>query len=323
MTSRLVAAALGCVALLAATPPFARAAAPPDAPPPAAVERPVQDVIDAAKAAFEDGRYEEAFAGFEEAQKRTGQVGIFYPIARCYEELDRLEEALAAYERVAAAESVPAAARGKADTAARLLRDRLATGRLVLQVSPFGATVLVDGAVVGTAPVEPLDVAPGKHTVAVRRVGFSTMTRDVDVQGARTATVVVELAAAVEKPVEPPDDGASFWPWVTLGVGGAVSIGGAISVWSGEQDHLEITQAEGYSEGQLVDMSRDRALALEASGDDKKLVGWILVGVGSAVMVGSAVWLALDAPPEGEGTTVVPTASVTPGGAALGAVGRF
>lgn len=222
---------------------------------------------------------------------------------------------------MAAAQSVPDEARGKAGSAARLLRERLATGRLVLQVSPFGAAVAIDGVDAGVAPIAPVDVTPGRHIVAVRRPGFLALTREVDVRGGWTETVVVELAPAATQ-VAPSVEAPSIWPWVSLGVGGAVAIGGAVSVWAGEQDHLEIVDAEGYAEGQLVGLSRDRAVALETSGDDKKLMGWVLVGVGSAVMVGSVVWMILDAPSDGAGT-VAPVVTGVPGGAALGAAGRF
>jgi hypothetical protein len=86
--------------------------------------------------------------------------------------------------------------KGWADTvAARLLEqarggDRRA--RLVVASAPSEAVILLDGSAVGATPME-LWVAPGEHTLVLRRGGYRLATRAVTARPGETARVEVTL----------------------------------------------------------------------------------------------------------------------------------
>lgn len=59
--------------------------------------------------------------------------------------------------------------------------------------NPSGAEVYVDGALVGSTPVRALRLAPGRHTVEVRRRGMAVWSRELTVQAGTPITLHAEL----------------------------------------------------------------------------------------------------------------------------------
>ena len=55
--------------------------------------------------------------------------------------------------------------------AADLFRDRVGVGTLILDVSPSGAAIVIDGTTTATAPAPPLKVSAGPHTVRATAKG--------------------------------------------------------------------------------------------------------------------------------------------------------
>lgn len=89
----------------------------------------------------------------------------------------------------------------EARVAARLVvRDLLAlqSGTLRLAVSEEGATVRIDGTIVGVSPLPPLSIAGGAHTVAVEREGFILELRDVTVEQKKETTAQFQLRPSEE-----------------------------------------------------------------------------------------------------------------------------
>jgi hypothetical protein len=68
------------------------------------------------------------------------------------------------------------------------------TGTVIVDSSPNGGDVYVDGAFVGNCPAT-LKLASGKHTVGVRAAGYKDWSRDIDVQSGSE----VHLTATLEK----------------------------------------------------------------------------------------------------------------------------
>ena len=81
-----------------------------------------------------------------------------------------------------------------------------------------------------------------------------------------------------------------LWKWSTLG-GGVVLTGvGATLYVLGARDHSQVTSAPGYGDPSSVyPMTRDEAQSLVDSGDTKKLIGGIGMGLGSALVATSVV----------------------------------
>jgi hypothetical protein len=180
---------------------------------------------------------------------------------------------------------------------ARLWRAVEPVAALKVTSTPAGATVEVDGKVVGLTPIE-VDIDPGAHEIRVALAGYAPATRSVAPVAGSTQEVTVEL----ERGGGGGGRGGGILPWIVIGAGAAVMITGGV----------------------LVGIDED-APPLDPNGPEKKryfdsaLGGVSLLAVGAAA-VGGGVYLYLRGQSrEREGVVVSPTA----GGAAVGYRGRF
>jgi tetratricopeptide (TPR) repeat protein len=139
--------------------------------------------------------------------------------------------------------------------------------------------------------------------------------------GANEAAPPAAGAAASATDREP--DGPSALPWVVLG-GGIVCTTVGVSLYLlGASDHNEVTDARGYGEdGAVVPMTRAEAEALVSSGDTKKLIGGIALGVGGALLTTYVILLATGGSSSGEQNVAFGVAP-TEGGASLSLAGGF
>ena len=119
--------------------------------------------------------------------------------------------------------------------------------------------------------------------------------------------------------------GSTFnvWPWVTLGAGVVVTGVGAAFYALGANDHAQVTDAAGYGDPSVVyPMTRAEAQAYVDSGNTKKLVGGISLGLGGALIATGVVLLFTgksDTPPETASFTLAPSTD----GVLAGYSGRF
>lgn len=122
----------------------------------------------------------------------------------------------------------------------------------------------------------------------------------------------------------------SFWSArvITLGAGVLVSAAGAAAYMMGVSDHNKVTGSAGYGvAGQVDPLTEAEAHRLVNSGNSKKLVGELTLGVGGALLVTSAILFgvhaARDGVPTREGRTLSLMVSPTPTGGGLLLEGRF
>jgi len=74
--------------------------------------------------------------------------------------------------------------------------------------------------------------------------------------------------------------GPSYWPWVVLGGSVAAAAVGTTFYLMGVSDHDEVTSAQGFGDPNAVSsMTRARAQQLVDSGDSKKLIGGVSLGL--------------------------------------------
>jgi hypothetical protein len=88
---------------------------------------------------------------------------------------------------------------------------KAANGTLELRSSSRGAAVSLDGLELGTVPLKPVSVAPGKHKLKLTKDGYQTATRNVQIRAGRKTVLSIELKSMrvapppLALPVAPPD----------------------------------------------------------------------------------------------------------------------
>jgi len=116
----------------------------------------------------------------------------------------------------------------------------------------------------------------------------------------------------------------NIWPWVTLGAGVVVTGVGATFYALGVSDHAQVTGAAGYGDPSVVyPMTRSEAQSYVDSGNTKKLIGGIGLGLGGALIATGVVLLVTgksgSSTPETASFTLAPSRE----GVLAGYSGRF
>lgn len=194
-------------------------------------------------------RWEEAREAFDRSLELYPTQTALFNRALCYGLLGRpaeavrdLEEHLRLYD-----EAVDEERREEVRTELARVRDRIAHIEVRVQ-GVESATVLLDGAVVGQAPLsEPLRVNPGRHQVSVQAEGLAPVSRWVTVRAGDEAAVVLALerAGAVTGSIQviADVDGA------TVRLDGAVAGRTPLSepLTATEGAHVLLLEADGYA----------------------------------------------------------------------------
>jgi hypothetical protein len=124
----------------------------------------------------------------------------------------------------------------------RLLAPEQLTGVLVVSVDQPGATILVDGVVQGTSPLEePIaGLTPGRHALEVRLAGHPAVQRFVTVAFGEVTSERVELGGGEGEPAEPAPEPAAALPWTAIG-GGLLGAGALAAAGAGVALFLAVT----------------------------------------------------------------------------------
>jgi len=152
---------------------------------------------------FRGGRYQEAVEEFLQAASTLDDAGLFWNMARAYEELGDVPNALHYFERLAAKfpdDRSAESAREKIEA----LRSKL-PGHVIVRCGEVpGIRASVDGGdkVPCGDRIGPLK--PGKHVVEATAVGYEPWRQTVEVKAGGKLEVEAELKAIEEKPDEPP-----------------------------------------------------------------------------------------------------------------------
>jgi hypothetical protein len=140
---------------------------------------------------FREGRYADAIRYFRAAFRLGGPSSELWNIVRARERVDDLEGADATIREYLEQRDLSPQDRSEADREARALRARPSV--LTVTSTPPGAVPLIDGRqTVGPTPVS-VEIAPGRHSIVVRRVGYATETREVEARFGRAVIVSLDL----------------------------------------------------------------------------------------------------------------------------------
>lgn len=242
---------------------------------------------------FRARNYEAALAEFRAANEIAPHPITLKAQAECLERLGRMREAVPLFEQyLAQMPNAPDAA----DIRARIASHQSQGGRVSIYSNPPGATVTLDGRRLnGTTPMQ-IDVAAGRHAVALEMNGYQMGLEEFNVAPGGTYTVntamVPVAAAAPTTPESPP--GVEPAPtqrtwrvttpvWAMIGVTAAALVTGVVTGSLALADQGEFDDqiaAEGVT-------SENRQV-LEDMGDTgtaKALVADISFGVAGAAAI--------------------------------------
>lgn len=255
------------------------------------------------QALFTEGKYAEAKASFERAYGAVPNPVVLISIAECDARLGNLEDAHATYERYL--KDRPDAP-DRADVGQKMA-DLLATpATLVLQSTPSGAAIAVDGQPTGKSTPAELPVQRGDHQVELTLAGYKPASTAVSARiGARH-----ELEIALE--LEPPKEAAPPAPvpvaktiegpptaalWITGVVGAAGIITGSVLGF------LTLAEQSDFDTNPTAD-SADRGERLALFTD-------VAFGVGAmALITGAVIYFTSDDAPEPSAQEKAPGASI-------------
>ena len=246
---------------------------------------------------YRQANYSSAITEFERAQQLGAPAANLYNLARCYERLGRVSEAIRTYDQYLSASAISPERRVRATE----LRSELVSAHGLLRITsdPSGAEVLLDGAAAVPLRVTPAEVwlQPGAHRLEVRLEGRQNAIRQIIIEAGGEHALEITLEQASETVVEPDteeialnstsdeadDDRASGspWPWVVLGVGAALSVVGLALDLTAYRQAQSATSPFG-------DMSE--LIEWESTIYDTATAGDVLLFTGMAIFVGALVW---------------------------------
>lgn len=179
----------------------------------------------------------------------------------------------------------------------KALQDREAKqlGWLVVQSTPTGASVELDGTPSGKTPYKRM-VPVGKHTLKLTAPGHSSQTRDVTVSTKGTAITTLQL-----EPGDSDEDASgskpSEWNYV---IGGGLAVVGGLAIASFVRTAIEDGDCVGDVDAAGV---CDKEVQLSPW-------GWVSLGVGAAFLAGAGamfIWqpLRVDITTDGKTTAAI------------------
>jgi hypothetical protein len=243
---------------------------------------------------------------FEEAQVLFLRAHALLPNARTLRALGMVEFELRHYracvqylEQSIESQVRPLDAALRTSVLELIARAQVYLGTLALRVEPGNATLEIDGAEVALDPAHPLLVDFGEHTLELSAPGYVHESRTVNVRAGETKTLHISLvtetsaatpdeadpAAPVGAPPPAPasDGGPGAMPWVLVGVGGAMIIGGGALLLLAQGDIHDVEHAKTGTYWQDVSGAFDASPV-------KSAAGFALLGVGTAGVTAGLIW---------------------------------
>jgi hypothetical protein len=140
---------------------------------------------------FREGHFADAARYFRAAHDRGGPSSELWNVARCEEHVDDPQAAVAALEEYLALADLSATDRVDARREADALRQR--PSPLTVTTRPPGAAVWIDGTRAANATPVSLAVAPGAHSISIRRAGYAEVSRAFEARLGQAVIVSLDL----------------------------------------------------------------------------------------------------------------------------------
>lgn len=271
-----------------------------DGAPPLSPRAEAKQRYEAGVAAYEAKRYGDAIDSFLEADRISPSAVLSFDIARAYEKLDDVPNALLWYRDFLRRTTNPSdqtqANRAIASLEARL-HEQKQIGHATISSSPPGAELTIDGHSMGPTPWSG-DLEPGSHHLSVHLLGYIDAARDFGITANGQTELEMRMPEAAPEPVttslpttpapvsEPHRSPLPTIGFVTLGVGGA-ALGGALifellrrsAESSAKKDDTQVGFADDYSRMQA---RQTAARVFTGVGGGLVLAGGVMVFIGVA-----------------------------------------
>src|SRR4051794_36125692 len=157
-----------------------------------------KDAYTSARLLFDNNDFAGAMAKYEQAYGLSKDPRLLFDMAICQKNLRdyaRMQNLLRQYVREAGS-GISAEDKSAVEGALAAIKNLVAT--LKFAVSEAGATVVLDGDLIGVTPLSGArSVNLGKHTIVVRKAGFDKVEKTVDVVGGSEMEVAVTLSPEV------------------------------------------------------------------------------------------------------------------------------
>jgi hypothetical protein len=144
---------------------------------------------------FRSEQYEAALEKFTEANRLVPHPNLDVNIGRAYEKLGQADQALIHCKIALNAPGVPDATRAAAQQCVERVQKLLVRPVLKVESRPTGATVRIDGKVVGETPWRG-EVEAGRRQIDLELAGYGTSSRNVAAERGNVYAVEVTLTAA-------------------------------------------------------------------------------------------------------------------------------
>ncbi|MEO1338188.1 MAG: PEGA domain-containing protein, partial [Myxococcota bacterium] len=200
----------------------------------ALIER-AQSLVNDASRAFGAKDFGRALGALREAEALASRAEdpslprIRFNIARCLEELEQWDEALAAYQRY---NELPDASHRKqrAWAAMKALQSRV-YATLSVVCAPSGSLIEIAGVTEGavSCPWQSEQIRSGVYAVKISHPGYESTVRTIEVRSGKAFNVEATLKSLAPPPTAvafTPDPPVNYLPWVTVGVGAVVAASG-------------------------------------------------------------------------------------------------
>lgn len=162
------------------------------------------NAIKQAKQAFGDEDYDQAITLLRQANFIFVHPSVLYNIARSFEKKGSCGQAITYYKASLRegldgdnAKSAKKAIAGADDCEDF---DPFGSGRVVIMSEPSGAEVTIDGRSVGTTPLEVATLSTGVHKVQLKREGYKTLERELDLKEEEDAKLTETLKRGKDQP---------------------------------------------------------------------------------------------------------------------------
>jgi hypothetical protein len=178
---------------------------------------------------YKEADFRAAVVEFKRAYEVSNKdYRVLYNIAQCEYQLTNYVGALNAFEKYLAdgGEKIKEDKRSEVNAEIGKLKARI--GTVTVKVEPAGAQVVVDGDVMGKAPLsEPVKLNPGSHKVEVTASGYERALESVEIGSGDVRSLDVKLKPTPIAPPPPTGDGEKNWtaPAVGWGVTGGLLAG--------------------------------------------------------------------------------------------------